>query len=368
MNNNLIDSLTKYVKSLESEKNEFHFFPSKEGLTYWGEKVELGFSCLAIKSLYMLNIWDKLEEKKRLSWVQYINSFQKNKKDIPVNSFVDEVFIKYNQKFDIRRDIKNIIKESLTLLNIKKYESKKENLSKVFVAESKQAISTLFQVENKNNLPYSSFPKDKIEINDYLNSFNWDKPWNAGAQFASLCVFSSTQMNKSKNEQVLNLTRFIEKKVNKESGLYFENKIPNSVESINGAMKVLTGLEWLEEKIHYPEKIIDYCLDNKPNSEGCDLVDIVYVLSRCSKQTNHKRKQIHNYFYEIEELIMTHYKKDEGGFSYWENRSQTSYYGLPITTGKNIADLHGTTLLIWALALINDFRDDEEKKFNLIKA
>ena len=30
-------------------------------------------------------------------------------------------------------------------------------------------------------------------------------------------------------------------------------------------MKVLTGFEWLESKIHYPEKIIDYCLKQEPN-------------------------------------------------------------------------------------------------------
>ena len=34
----------------------------------------------------------------------------------------------------------------------------------------------------------------------------------------------------------------------------------NSRQVINGAMKVITGLDWLGHEIHYPKKLIDYCL------------------------------------------------------------------------------------------------------------
>ena len=42
-------------------------------------------------------------------------------------------------------------------------------------------------------------------------------------------------------------------------------------------MKVISGLDWLDEKIHYPDKLIDFCLQNNPIEEGCDIVDFVYV-------------------------------------------------------------------------------------------
>ena len=54
-------------------------------------------------------------------------------------------------------------------------------------------------------------------------------------------------------------------------------------EIINGAMKVISGLDWLDARIHSPKKLIDFCLDNKPFLEGCDIVDYVYVLYKCSK-------------------------------------------------------------------------------------
>ena len=57
-------------------------------------------------------------------------------------------------------------------------------------------------------------------------------------------------------------------------------------------MKVISGLDWLEEKIHYPEKLIDFCINNKPKHEGCDVVDYIYVLTKCSKQTNYKKEAV----------------------------------------------------------------------------
>ena len=41
------------------------------------------------------------------------------------------------------------------------------------------------------------------KVSKYLNSLDWSKPWNAGAQFAALCVFLETQEKESKNYQVL---------------------------------------------------------------------------------------------------------------------------------------------------------------------
>ena len=63
-----------------------------------------------------------------------------------------------------------------------------------------------------------------------------------------------------------------------------------------------------KRKYTFSKKIIDYCLENKPNSEGCDLVDIIYVLYRCSSETDYRKKDISNYFDELERKIMNHYR------------------------------------------------------------
>ena len=57
-------------------------------------------------------------------------------------------------------------------------------------------------------------------------------------------------------------------------------------------MKVISGLDWIEQEIHYPKRLIDFCLKNKPVLEGCDIVDYVYVLYKCSQQVDYKKQEI----------------------------------------------------------------------------
>ena len=147
-------------------------------------------------------------------------------------------------------------------------------------------------------------------------------------------------------------SEFLNEIIDKETGLYYINNFENRSEVINGAMKVITGLDWINHEIHYPEKLIDFCLNTKPTNTGCDLVDIVYVLYKCLDQVEYKRNEIVSYMEDVLNLIYLHYKEDEGGFSYSIDKSQEYYYGLRITKGSNQADIHGTILLTWALSMI----------------
>ena len=142
--------------------------------------------------------------------------------------------------------------------------------------------------------------------------------------------------------------------------------MPTNQEIINGTMKIITGLDWINHQIHYPEKIIDQCLKFNINSEGCDIVDIVYVLYKCSLITDYKKKDIDNYFDIVLFEIMKQYLKGDKGFSYFIDKSQTHYYGLKITTGMNTADIHGTTLLLWAISMIDNFKHGSNR-FNILK-
>jgi len=132
-------------------------------------------------------------------------------------------------------------------------------------------------------------------------------------------------------------------------------------------MKVITGLDWINEPIHYPEKLIDLALKVNPDSEGCDLVDIVYVLFKCSEQTNYRKKDIISYLNNLIDEIYFHYKEEEGGFSYFINKSQTHYYGVQITSGLNVADIHGTILLTWALSMIYNIQEEESVNWKILK-
>jgi hypothetical protein len=131
-------------------------------------------------------------------------------------------------------------------------------------------------------------------------------------------------------------------------------------------MKVISGLDWLDIPIHYPEKLIDFCLLSTPDSTGCDLVDYVYVLYKCSEQTKYRKKEIVLYCEKLLKLIENHFY-DEGGFSYYIGKSQTHYYGVKITKDYNQPDIHGTLLFVWALSMIFNLLETGKFDWKVIK-
>mgnify|MGYP001417400985 FL=1 len=67
------------------------------------------------------------------------------------------------------------------------------------------------------------------------------------------------------------------------------------------------------------------------------------------------------------EYLKLLYHKDEKGFSYFVNKSQTHYYGIKISKGSNIPDLHGTILSVWAIVMILDALEKNENSYKIIK-
>ncbi len=342
----LKEPVLNFIKSLNIKK--YNYLPAKEGLSEYGEGLVLGFSCFSLKINYILNQTDYLDGAYIEGWKNFINSYQKNEYISLENYFVDPFIDKfYNQK-SLENYLKENSKKLLNLIPSYKFELQKTKHLKAINAETKQAISTLYQLGSKNEKIISNVYNSEVSLEVYLNSLDWKKPWNAGAQFASFCVYSKTQ----NFENVNFLKEYIANLSNSETGSYYLSTPNSNREIINGAMKVISGLDWLDEEIHYPEKLIDFCLLNTPVLEGCDIVDFVYVLYMCSNQTDYRKKEINelmlSYLTKIKEL----YFEAEGGFSYFKNKSQTHYYGVPITDGRNQPDIHGTMLLIWAVSMI----------------
>ncbi len=366
INESFKEKYLNFISSL-SKESEFEYYPVKNGYTKDGKNINLGFSCFAIKSLYILDVWNEKDLKNQKKWFKYLKSFQVENNNFPSGSFIDSEYLKSINQFSIKKEFKRNVKKVIT--QNKQGKSKQDEINEFITAESKQAISTLHQVGSKNDIKYKNqfFENNKVSI--YLNSLDWSKPWNAGAQFAALCVFLETQEKESKNYQVLKeeLIKFLNTVHEKESGAYFKNGMPDQTEIVNGAMKVITGLDWLDVPIHEPNKLIDLCLNIKLDGYGCDIVDTIYVLYKCSLNNSYRRKDIELYFRNVDEIISKHYFPDQGGFSYFLNKSQLYYYGLNITKGLNEPDIHGSILLLWALSLMSDFRKDSGIKLNILK-
>ena len=338
-------NLKNYISNLETE--DFNFKPSNTGSTTNGRKLQLGFLCYALKTMYILND-SRLENEEYLGeFVNKINSFQIKEKNKFQAYYVDENYKKAFQKIYLKNLLKNTIKFFLLRIKFNEINPNKK-LMEFLRAETKQSIATISQFNKSPEIAFDNYPKDEAEVKKFISKLDWRFPWNAGAQVAGICVFMSFDKNKE------NLSYFIDLEIGKfvkPDGAYYRGIVENQSEKINGAMKVISGLDWLNIPIHKPKELIDLCLSHEPNSEGCDIVDVIYVLFKCFEQTDYKKNEIKDYIEKLIPKIMIHYKKDEGGFSYYSNKTQEFYYGVKISEGKDEADIHGTTLLTWALSM-----------------
>ena len=65
-------------------------------------------------------------------------------------------------------------------------------------------------------------------------------------------------------------------------------------------------------------------------------------------------------------MIKEHFNPD-GGFSYNIGKSQTSYYGVPISNGESVSDIHGTCLLTWAVVMILEILENNWVNWKVIR-
>ena len=353
--------IENFINSLK--KSEYSFKPVLDGSTESGLNIELGFTCYAVKTLYTINSLAVNNTKDIDKYTNFIKSFSKNKKGFPDGSFIDENYLSSYKKKYFLLLFKNFAK--FVLFRIKFTEISPNFKLKEFIsAETKQSLSTLNQIGVEFSNYSTGFPNDEISIKKYSNSLDWSKPWNAGAQLSGVCIFNSYSNNKNKIRKIID---DVLKELVQSDGAYYQGKNIGDSEKINGAMKVITGMDWLGLEIHKPKELIDICLSHKPNSEGCDLVDVVYVLFKCNQLTEYRKEDIEIYLKSLLPLIMSHYHADYGGFSYFKNKSQTHYYGVEISKGHNSPDIHGTTLLVWALAMIFNILGDDYPNWSIIK-
>ena len=112
-------------------------------------------------------------------------------------------------------------------------------------------------------ISFTEFPQTREELNNFFDQLDWNHPWNAGAQVSGICVFISILEN---NEDLVSFINEYLEQLLLEDGSYGLPKVSDSSEKVNGAMKVITGLDWLNIPIHRPNELIDLCLKHKPNT------------------------------------------------------------------------------------------------------
>ena len=352
------ESLPTWLEKLSVKGQPGRFYPCLDGRTKVGEDAVLGFSCFALKIFYITGLWDKLGLKEKNAWLDFIRSFQHPSS----GAFLDRAILDNCDPLLAR--IRRFFFSQVQHKNL-------SHLKATIIAETKQAIATLDHVGARASYPYREFPQNPAELNMYLKSLDWVHPWAAGGQSAAIAVFVKNESPKilslADSEKLLEIVRrFFTEFADSQTGAWFIGRCPAHGELINGAMKVLTALEWLECEIPYPKQLIDTCLAYPPKPEGCHLVDYIYVLYRCQLQTSHRQKEITKRSQLILDMVSKHFQMD-GAFSYFVDGNQVSYYGAKFAKSLKQSDIQGTFLLCYAIAIIGKIIELNDFKWRLIK-
>jgi hypothetical protein len=357
--------LARFMDRIEVRDMPGRFRPAPDGATPTGLAVALPFSCYALKIYVTLGWWDRLDPPKQQAWIRFIQSFQRDDAPAgdrpPANPFLDPAVSDANAMPPRVPRWRRAFGLGPTLdphwLGI--------------MSETKQAVASLAEVGARPLRPFGAIPRTPRELIHHLRQLDWKNPWAGGAQAAVLAVLIRTQapelLGAERARSLLQtLGLFLDGKADPTSGAYFQGKRPKHGRLVNGAMKILTALDWLDQPIHFPDRLIDTCLAHPPRAEGCHLVDAVYVLDRCLLQTDHRREDARAFARAVMRDIEAH-RRDDGGFSYYLGSSQTVYKAQTISDGRLEGDIHATCLLVWAIAMIDRICDNPERRWKIIR-
>jgi|GEM_PF-300529 len=332
------------------------YTPAASGLNAEGEQIELPFSALALKSRFMLGNWDQLLTEAKHAWIRYLQDFQVKGNPLWLtwgkNAFIDPELMR---QVSYKRRRWQRIRDRVFFPN------RFTRFQQILSGETKQAIATLHEVGAQAPYPYKGFPQTEKSLKHYVNSLDWSRPWAAGAHLATIAVYYMLEAPRfMPAETVKTLQSICQDFTNtlhdSASGAYFQGSQPSYDELVNGAMKVLTAMDWFEQPIQTPKTLMDTVLSQMPSPEGCHLVDAVYVLYRCWNQSpemqHYRHDDLMTYLNQLTEMLIKHYNPLDGGFSYYVGQSQSNVHGVKITHQHPVSDVHGTTLLIWASMMI----------------
>lgn len=332
-----------WIRQLQIPGKPGYFtFCKKENLFFPSENSGLDASALALKIYYIIGALHKISQEDKSQWLDFIRSFQQDRETGRImrrrkqsGFFLDQIFLKQadRQLGWFRRD-----------LNTRR-------------AVTRQACAALMCAGSGPRSPVTAIP-DRVDLaKRYLHSFDWNLPWGAGSHVSHLVFFLNMNKNifgihKPYNQCIPVIFEWLDQIRKPDTGSWYTGN-PSTAQKINGAMKILTAYGVLNKAIETPELLIDFCLNAINQDDGCHNADILFVLHYCHKYTDYRKEDIQAFCWKRIEVI-EQFRKSDGAFSFYPDKSQTMIYGVPIARGEAESDLHGTILFLWSLKMIVD--------------
>lgn len=339
---NLKQQVTGFLGALKGKIRKGFYHYSLTG-DYFGERCKwgLGNSVFFLKIIYILSLENQFKnEIKRV--IAFIKSFQAK------DAFIYDPLIK---KISYPRRLLNSLK-SLDIKKINYYHTK--------IAESRQAFSALILFNEKPTFfPFPDLPTTKKDTENFLKNLNWKFPWEAGSYFSHLLFFLRFSNLNNKDGLIQQAINWINQLQHRDNGFWYDGNPPLQ-QKINGAMKIITGLQAADKlEFNFAKNIIDNLLIAKNDTHACDNFNIIYVLQKCNEVLNSEYKlgEIKNFMLDRLDIYRTFYYDKIGGFSFLPHQANKYYYGAKISKGLDEPDIHGTVMFLWGICLIAQVLD-----------
>ena len=328
------------------EPGRFRFCSHGSLVPVTGQQAQFA-TCFAMKIAWQTGLWDTWPVEKKEGCLTFVKSFQRAD-----GMFVDQW---------LARQVKPAFKERANSYLHKLFSCTNQHETdcrdKINIrAETRQSASTLLMV---GDLPRYPLPMECSTIEDitrFINSFDWTHPWSAGSHFSHLLFMLSA--NGQFFCKFFDYANLIDTALDCLAGFRDAGTgcwckgSPDPVENLNGAMKVFSGLHWINKPYPDCQKIMDFALDQTLQNDGCSFLNQLFVVYHARKgcSLGYRSEDVKSLGRNAIDKISA-FKRSDGAFSFFTDRAQTHYYGATISSGAPVSDLHGTTMMTWATAI-----------------
>ena len=280
-----------------------------------------------------------------------------------INSFNDHKYIDgyYDKRIIKSNKIKSFIR------------FRKNHVKDLKRAETRQALAVIKSLNlwtDYETYISNNYAKEFIDNREILYKFQWDNPWSALSHvshylfFISSCSFEI----ETKKENIYEILNLIEKfKLNIFSD--FDYVLYKQSDIINGAMKLITGIESVEEYLDnefvlFKEKEVELILKSIEDYEPismCEMLNSVKSFGYLYK--NYKNLKKGNFILDlITRRLMKFFWDYQCGFSMYESYAGSKVYGFRTSTGLRESDMQATCLGVWCCKLIDQISNGKDFK------
>jgi hypothetical protein len=349
------EGLANYLEGLSHGLDPGRFRFCLEGSLAPTEGKEAQVStCFAMKAAWQAGIWEKWPEEKRLACIEFLKSFQRSD-----GWFADPWLEKAS-----RPDVKAYLRHARdTLCGRSSWGQLFDRAERNLRAETRQTAATLLMVGVVPPYPLPCEHTTEEGLKTYLEKFDWRQPWGSGSHLSHLIFFLSINQRsfglpRDYDELIDIICNFLASRRDSETGCWFRGSPPD-VMKINGAMKVFSGLQWVDRPYPDCNRLLDFALGQPFQSDGCGFLNRLFVVHEAIKGApdGYRRDQVQDLARKALEAIVR-FRKPDGGFSFYQGHAMEGYYGATVSRGLPVSDLHGTCMMVWAIALAIEMLGD----------